>query len=96
MSIHRSLDFETDLDDGELSEEVFQRYLDETNAKKNALNFEYLVSKEDGYIYVDEIGGDDDGVNARRALITDGEIVEGVLTDEEAEEAKSKYEDVKD
>jgi hypothetical protein len=95
MSLHQSIEFQVDLDDEVEAEKVFERYLEKTNAKRNVLNFEYLITEEDGDIYINEIGEDDGGVNARRAVIDDGEVEENVLSQEQAEELKNKYEEVK-
>jgi hypothetical protein len=95
MSLHQSIEFQVDLDDEVEAEKVFEMYLEKTNAKRNVLNFEYLITEEDEDIYINEIGGDDGGVNARRAVIDDGKVVENVLS-QEAEEVKNKYEVLSD
>jgi len=92
MSIHHHLDYESDIDDPDRGEELIERFVDETNASTNAVNYEYLLTEEDGCFYVNELGTINGRVNGRRALITDEIVIEGVLEEGIAIKLKKRYE----
>ena len=76
------------------SESVFKEFLDETNAQLNGMNFRYVITEEEGNVYVDELSYLDGFLSCRRALITDEYIIEGRLRDDLVKEIEEKYEEL--
>ena len=91
MSLHQSIEYEFDFEDEEKADEVFQKYISETNASKNAIHYDYLLTEDEGNFYVNELGEMNGTLNGRRSLVTDEVVIEGVLEDEVAEEMKRRY-----
>lgn len=94
MSLHNSIDYKFDFEDEQKAEQAFDRFLSETNAHKNALNYEYLLTAENGNLYVNEIGETQNSINGRRTLLTDGVLIEGVLEKSEIEKVKERYDEL--
>lgn len=94
MSLHQSIEYKFDFEDEDRAEEVFQRYLSETNADKNGVHYDYLLTEQNGNLYVNEIGEIDGVLNGRRSLLTDETVIEGVLDEGEVEEMKRRYDEL--
>jgi hypothetical protein len=94
MSLHQSIDYKFDFENEQKAEEAFERFVSETNADKNAVLYDYILTEEDGNIYVNEIGEMQGRVNGRRTLITEEYLIEGVLEQEEVEKVKERYEEL--
>lgn len=92
MSLHQHIDYESEIDDSERAEDVFSRFISETNANKNSVYYDYLLTEENGNTYVNELGGLD-GTSGRRALFTEEGFIEGVLEGDLARELKERYEE---
>lgn len=91
MSLHQSIDYEYDFEDELRAEEAFERFMSETNAARNAVHYDYLLTEESGNIYVNEIGEMAGDLNCRRTLIGDEVLIEGVLEQDKVEKVKEKY-----
>ena len=94
MSLYQSIEYNFDFEDQDRAEEVFQKYLSETNADKNAIHYDYFLTEEEGNFYVNEIGEIDGVLNGRRSLVTDETVIEGVLDQGELEEMKRIYDEL--
>jgi len=94
MSLHQSIEYQCGFEDEGKAEEIFQKYFAETNASRNAIHFDYLLTKENGNFYVNELGETNNDISGRRALITDNQLIEGVLKDEKLEEIKERYDEL--
>lgn len=94
MSLHQSIDYQCGFEDEEKAEKIFQRYVAETNASRNAIHFDYLLTKEDGNFYVNELGEIDGNLSGRRTLVTDNLIIEGVLEENKLKEIKERYDEL--
>ena len=94
MSLHQSIDYENELECEEEAEEVFDRFLSETNADKNAIHYDYILIEDDGNIYVNELGEIQGQINGRRTLVTEENLIEGVLEENELEKVKERYEEL--
>lgn len=81
-----------------LAETVFERYWEENNPSLNAINYDYLISEDEGNYYVDEIGELQGRTSVRRTLIYDPEdefvIIEAPLNDDLAKLQKERYENL--
>lgn len=95
MSLHQHIEYEYEFGDKEKAGEIFDKFLMETNASKNAAYYDYLLTYERGNYYVNELGEMSGVVNGRRALVTEDNVIEGVLEESSAEELKRRYEELR-
>ena len=92
MAIHNSIDYEDNLGNDERAEKAFEKFISETNAARNAVHYDYLITEEDGNIYVNEIGEVQGNLNGRRTLVGEDILIEGILEQDRVKEIKEEYE----
>lgn len=95
MSLHQSIDYVFDFEDEQKAEEAFDRFLSETNANKNAFHYDYILTEDNGNVYINEIGETQNDLNGRRTMITDECLIEGVLEQNEVKRVKERYEELR-